>query len=343
MKVLRLNKDKKFTISDENIPEAKNNEVLLRIKSVGICASDVHYYRDGRIGPTVITDPIIPGHEFSGEIVENGKDVKELKPGMRVAVDPAIPCGKCEFCIEGNTNLCPEIRFCGTPPTDGALREFVAYPENLVFPLPKTISLDEGAILETLGVCLHSIDLGKIKTAWTAGVIGTGPIGLLIIQLSKLSGLKEIYATDLLDYRLSIARKFGADVTLNPQKENVSEKILRLTKSRGVDVVFEAAGSVDTLQQCVEIAKPGGKVIIIGICPEDIIRFKSSTARRKGLTIKLVRRMKNIYPRAISLVEKKLINLKSIITHNFSLYETEKAFKTVKLYENGVIKAIINI
>jgi len=343
MNTVKLSQHRKIFLDNEDIPKINPDEVLLKIKSVGICASDVHYYRDGKIGPTHIEKPIIPGHEFSGEIIRTGKKVKNLTPGTKVAADPALPCDICEFCREGNPNLCPEVKFCGTPPTQGALQEYMAYPAHLLFPLPDKISYEEGAILETLGVSLHSVDLSKIRIGQTAAVLGSGSIGLLVIQLLRYAGVKTIFATDLLDYRLEMAKKMGADFTFNPEKEDIAGNILSLTENRGVDAAFEAAGSLDTPQQCIDSVKPGGKIIIIGICPEDKISIKSTNARRKGVTIKLVRRMKNTYPRTISLVENNDIDLNSIITHKFKLEEAEKAFRTVAAYDDNIIKAVISM
>ncbi|MDP2958130.1 MAG: alcohol dehydrogenase catalytic domain-containing protein, partial [Longimicrobiales bacterium] len=192
-------------------PEVRPGEVLVRVQAVGVCGSDLHYYLDGRIGDTVAEQPLVLGHEFAGVIEEVGPGVTGLSVGQRVAVDPAIPCGQCEFCLKGNPNLCTLVRFCGTPPTDGALQELISWPAHLAYPLPGSIDAAQGALLETLGVGIHAVDLGKIRLADRVAVLGVGPIGLLIARLAKLSGAVEVFATDLRPTRLEMARAYGAD------------------------------------------------------------------------------------------------------------------------------------
>jgi L-iditol 2-dehydrogenase len=335
MKSLRLHGTRDLRIHDEPIPEPSYDEVLLRVKAVGICASDLHWVEDGTTGDTTITTPLILGHEFGG-IIE-GKDLK----GIRAAIDPSVPCDVCEFCLRGDQNLCEELRFAGQAPDDGALREYMAWPMKAVVPIPDFISDEDGAVLEPLGVAIHTVDLGKIKPGMIVGVYGCGPVGLLIVQMARIAGASEIIATDILHHRLEAAAAFGAHKTyLASPDGDERAPILKETHRVGVDVAFEAAGENSAVETAVETVKPGGRVVLCGISSINQTSFKASTARRKGLTIKMVRRMKHTYPRAIKLVETGQVDVRSIVSHRFPLDEFEEAFKVAQNREG--LKVIIN-
>jgi L-iditol 2-dehydrogenase len=329
MKSIRLHGTGDLQIHDEPVPVAGAGERLVRIKSVGVCGSDLHWFSEGEIGGARLERPLVLGHEFAGE-TENGQ---------RVAVDPAISCGRCEFCEHGHPNLCSSIIFAGYGEQDGALREYMAWNERNLFPIPDSITADDGAMLEPLGVAVHSVDLGKLKAGMSVGVFGCGPIGLLIIQLAKLSGASNIIATDKLVHRVEAAKVYGADHAFLAVDNHELEDIRTVTKGRGVDVAFEAAGVQDTVDVSVAAAVLGGKVILVGIPDHERIMFSASTARRKGLTIKLVRRMKHTYPRAIELVSKGLVDVRSLVTHRFPLEQAVEAFKTAEQREG--LKVIV--
>ncbi|HIE50171.1 MAG TPA: NAD(P)-dependent alcohol dehydrogenase [Armatimonadetes bacterium] len=323
--------------------EPGRGEVLLRLTVVGVCGSDVHYYTQGRIGDQVVTRPLILGHEPAGVVEALGPGVTHLRAGDRVAVDPAVSCGACESCREGHPNLCPQVRFFGTPPVDGAFRELVVHPASCVFPLPPEVSEEEGALLETFGVGLHAVDLGHLRPGFTVAVLGCGPVGLMTLLAARLGGAAQVFATDLLSWRLEAARELGATAAFNPQERDVVREILAATQGRGVDVAFEAAGAAETPQQCTEVAKRGGTVVLIGIPDDDTLHLTHSTARRKGLTLKMCRRMKHVYPRAIRLVAKGCAPLAPLVTHRFPLSRVAEAFDLVANYRDGVIKAVVEM
>ncbi|MGQ9626550.1 MAG: NAD(P)-dependent alcohol dehydrogenase [Anaerolineae bacterium] len=343
MLAARLHREFDLRIEELPMPEPGEGEVLLKVKAVGICGSDVHYYAEGRIGDAVVAEPVIPGHEFSALVEKLGPGVSRVKVGDRVAVDPARSCGKCEFCLSGNPNLCPKVEFCGTPPVDGCLLQYMVYPEENLFPLPESIDFAEGAMLEPLGVAIHAVNLSKMKPADTVAVLGCGPIGLLTLQMARVAGASRTFATELLLPRLEMAEKFGATRVINVREEDPVRVIMEETGGRGVDVAFEAAGAQETPQQAAEIARPGGRVIVLGIPAEDVMVMQASTVRRKGLTIKLVRRMKHTYPRSIALVEGGMVDVRSLITHRFPLERTAEAMELVHNYRDGVIKALIEL
>ncbi|MEO5888378.1 MAG: zinc-binding dehydrogenase [Anaerolineales bacterium] len=331
MKSIRLHGAGDLRIHDEPVPVIGEGEKLVRIKSVGVCGSDLHWFSEGEIGDAKLERPLVLGHEFAGE-TENGQ---------RVAVDPAIPCGYCEFCERGHPNLCENMIFAGHGKHDGALREWMAWNEKSLFPIPDSISDADGAMLEPLGVAIHSVDLGKIKAGMTVGVFGCGPIGLLIIQMAKLSGAANIIATDKLAHRLEAAKKFGASQAFLAGDRLELGEIRAATNGRGVDVAFEAAGEQEAVDASVDAVASGGKVILAGIPNDDKTSFSASTARRKGLTLKLVRRMKHTYPRAIELVSKGLVDVRSLVTHRFPLEQASEAFRVAERREG--LKIIIEV
>jgi L-iditol 2-dehydrogenase len=331
MKTVRLHETGDLRIHDEANPVAGVQEKLIRVKSVGVCGSDLHWFAQGSIGDAKLVHPLVLGHEFAG-VTEDGQ---------RVAIDPAIPCGHCEFCDHGHPNLCANLIFAGHGKTDGALREAMAWNERSIFPIPDSLSFDEAALLEPVGVAIHTVDLGKLRAGMTVGVFGCGPIGLFIIQMAKLSGAVNIIATDKLAHRVEAAKGFGASHVFLAGDDSRLKQIGAVTQEHGLDVAFEAAGVQDAVDDAFAAVRPGGKVILVGIPDDDKTSFSASTARRKGLTIKLVRRMKHTYPRAIELVSQGLVDVRSIVTHRFPLAEAREAFRVAERREG--LKIIIEV
>jgi L-iditol 2-dehydrogenase len=329
MKSVRLHGVGNLQIHEEPVPVAGPGEKLVRVKSVGVCGSDLHWFAEGSIGDAKLEHPLVLGHEFAG-ITEDGQ---------RVAIDPAIPCGHCEFCERGHPNLCENLLFAGHGVTDGALQEWMTWSEKSLFPIPDTISDAEGAMLEPLGVAIHTVDLGKVKAGMTVGVFGCGPIGLLILQMARLSGAAKIIATDKLPHRLEAAKRFGAQEAFLVDTDARLDEIQAATNGRGVDVAFEAAGAQEAVDTSFAAVIPGGKVVLAGIPDNDQTSFSASLARRKGLTIKLVRRMKHTYPRAIELLVKGLVDVRSVVTHRFPLDQAAEAFRTAERREG--LKVIV--
>jgi len=324
-------------------------QVLLQVVSVGVCGSDVHYYLHGRIGTQIVTGPIIMGHEFSARVAALGPAAcqgatPDLQVGQLVAVEPGVPCKQCEMCIQGHPNLCPNVRFCGTPPIDGVFAEYAVMPAENCFPLPPEIDAVQGALLEPLGIAIHAVDLAHLKPGNTVAVLGAGPIGLLIAAVARAAGAGQIYMTEPLAYRRRFALDHVADAALDPGDTDVAAAIRDLTGGRGVDVAFEAAGAPGTPQQAAVAARIGGKVIVAGIpAGEDAMTFSASTTRHKGLTIKIVRRMKHTYPRAIRLVQSGLVDVKPLATHLLPLERIDEAFQAVAGYRDGVLRAVIQV
>lgn len=321
MKVARLHGAGDIRVADEDRPSLAAGESLVRVTAVGLCGSDLHWFSEGGIGDAELSRGLVLGHEFAG-IIEGGPD-----DGRRVAVDPARPCGACEQCLEGNRNLCPTVRFAGHGSNDGGLRELVAWPTALLHPVPDTLSDADAAMLEPLGVALHAHDLGKPQVGGVVAVIGCGPIGLCLVQVARAAGAMQIVAVEPLGHRRQAAAAMGADVVLDAAADNVRAAMAEATGGRGVDVAFEVAGNDAGVALAVAAARPGGRVILAGIPGHDSTTFPASLARRKGLTLKLSRRMKDMYPRATWLAHKGLVDVASIVTHTFPLEKADEAFR----------------
>ena len=335
MKTLRLHGQHDLRLHDENLPVISQGKQLLMVKSVGICGSDLHWFSEQGIGDSRLSRPLVLGHEFSAVIVGGDRD------GERVAVDPSIPCGKCEYCLRGHPNLCPDVIFAGHGATDGALREYMVWSTECLFPLPSNLSDDDGAMLEPLGVAIHAVDLAHLRFGMTVGVFGCGPIGLLIIQLARLSGASCIIATDRLQHRLDAALALGADHVILTDGHSSEKNILSLTNKRGTDISFDASGDQAAVNDAVNALIPGGTLILAGIPSDDQTILTASTIRRKGLTIKLVRRMKLTYPRAIDLVSKGLVDVRSLVTAHFLIEKAADAFASAEKREG--LKIIVTV
>ena len=333
MKTLRLHAPGVIRLHDEPDPVPETGEVVVRVSAVGLCGSDLHWFEEAGIGDTLITRPLVLGHEMAG-IVETGK-----LAGQLVAIDPAVPCGHCEFCLQGSPNLCSTLRFAGNGEDDGGLRERIAWPERCLYVLPQGFSAADGAMLEPLGVAIYAVDLSSIQPGMTVGVFGCGPIGLLILQLALRSGASLVVATEKIPHRLKAAADFGAQIFLADGSE--ASEIQKLTHSHGLDVVIEIAGDNAAVEAAVSAVKPGGRVTLAGIPSDDRTSVRASTVRRKGLALQWVRRMKFTYPRAIDLVQSGSVDVRSLVTHRYPLKETQAAFENAQ--QRKGLKTLIQI
>jgi len=322
VRVARLHDIGNVQIHDEARPEPVDGMSLVRVTDVGLCGSDLHWFAEGGIGDAQIgRRPLVLGHEIAG-VVEAGPLI-----GRSVAVDPAIPCGKCVLCLQGHHNLCPSVRFAGHGESDGGLRELIAWPSELLHPLPGSITTTEGAVLEPLGVALHALDLSGLRAGGTAAVLGCGPIGLLLIQLALATGAATVIAVDPLEHRRQAALAFGAALALAPADLTDRGSTIDAVGQLGVDVAFEVAGANDAVEHAIALTMPGGRVVLIGIPDGDRTSFTASVARRKGLTIMMSRRMKeDVYPRCIRLVEQGRVDALSVVSHRFPLDQVGEAF-----------------
>lgn len=323
-------------VGDIMPPEILKGSVLVDVLAVGICGSDLHYYKDGGIGGAVIKQPFVPGHEFSGRLCS---DVEELglACGQLVAIDPATACHSCEWCMQGYHNLCPNVVFLGAPPYNGALTHQIAVSHESLFSLPDGMTPDQGAMLEPLGVCIHAMDLAKPRLLESVSLIGCGPIGLGILQLLKQSGVGDIIAIDPQPHRTALAKKLGASYV-----GDSTQAVLDHTNGLGCHLAIEATNSPDGLSHAIKTSRIGGRLIMVGIPDGDTYsNIQASEARRRGLTLKFSRRMGNVYPRAIELVAQNKIDVDILVSHHFDLQGSSDAFKIQADEEPGFIKSVV--
>lgn len=342
MKAAFLHKPGDIRIEEMDIPEPKDDEALIRIKSVGVCGSDVHFYKVGRIGDFVVKAPLVLGHECAGEVVEVGKSVKNIKPDDRVAIEAGVPCRKCQFCKHGRYNLCADVTFMATPPFHGAFREYVAHPEDFLFKLPDNMTFEEGAMIEPLAVGVYAAERGNVNIKNTVAIIGSGPIGLMALQAAKARGATDIIITDLQPFRLELAKKLGASLTINIKEEDPVQKILEYTDG-GADVVMDAVGFPETIQQSIKIAKIGGVIVWIGMPTVDQIPVRVVEAICKDVDIRGIFRYANAYPPAIRLVSSGKVDVKSMITTSFTLDQVQEALEYPGNYPGTCIKVMIEV
>lgn len=334
-----------IVIKEIDIPTVDKDSVLVKIEYVGICGSDVHYYHSGVCGPFKLDldQDFMLGHECAGRVVEVGSDVKSLKVGDKVALEPGITCGKCEFCKTGRYNLCPDVVFLATPPVQGCYEEYIAFPENMCFKLPDNVSTKEGALIEPLAVGFHSAAQGNVTVGDTVVILGAGCIGLVTLLACKARGAGKIIVTDLVDARLEKAKELGADYIINGKDADVLEKIAELTDGRGADKVIETAGSPHTIAQTAHLVSKGGSIVLVGLASVEEINYNFAQIMDKEAEIKSVFRYRNIYPKAIQAVSSGFIDISGIVTHEYDLEHIQDAFCEVVNNKTDLIKAIIKI
>jgi L-iditol 2-dehydrogenase len=329
-------------------PMLKNStDVLIKIKAVGICGSDVHYFQHGCIGQQVVKFPYIVGHECSGEVVEISRGVTRFKPGDRVVVDPAVSCRTCTQCRAGRFHTCKKLQFLGTPAAattdgrDGCLREYIVMPELSLFHLPAELSFEDGALIEPLTIGHYAVLKSEAAPGQTVAILGSGPIGLSVLTVLSLKHFSSIYCTDLISERLAVASQLGATQSYQAHAVDVAELILSCAPE-GMDVVFECAGQQETIDQGIELLKPGGTLVLIGIPTTSRISMNPDLLRRKELRLQNIRRQNECTQATIDLIQQTHLNLSPFKTHHFSPAESQAAFELVQNYQDGVIKAFIN-
>lgn len=318
-------------------------EVLVQIKEVGICASDIHWYRDGHIGDQYLEDPTILGHEFSGIVVEVGPDVSRVKVGDRVAVEPGMWCFECDMCATEDFNLCRNIRFAGTSPIDGAFREFAVWPESFMEKIPDHMSMGEAAMLEPLGVGMFAVDLAQDVQGKTIAILGAGAIGLSVLQCALAAGAERVFVADFIPSRLQLAAKLGAADVFDAADLNIVNALKAANDGREPDIVFEAAGNNEAVQLGTRMVRPAGTLLIIGIPDDDDMVISASTVRRKQLTIKLVRRSNKTLHRCVELVAVGKADVRSYVTHRFPIENISEAFNTAASRKDGALRVIVEI
>jgi L-iditol 2-dehydrogenase len=343
MKSLTLTGIRKFEFREIPKPQIKKStDVLVQIRKVGICGSDIHYYSTGKIGDQVIKFPFIIGHECSGIIEATGGRVTRVKKGDHIAIEPAVSCGKCDQCKNGRKHTCRNLKFLGCPgELEGCMSEYIIMPEENCYRISPSISFSQGAMVEPLSIGVYSASFLDVPGKKTIGILGSGPIGLCVLLASRLKGVRKIFVTDKIEDRLIAAEKAGANWIGNPNLIDIVEKIEK-EEPEQLDVVFECCGKQEALYQAIDLLKPGGKLIIIGIPEPNEISFNINKIRRKEISIQNIRRQNNCVQKAIDLISNRKINVDFMATHNFKIKDAPLAFEIVEGYRDGVIKAMIN-
>lgn len=341
IKAAVMGKTRDVHMEEREVREPNDNEVLVKISHCGICGSDIHYYEYGRIGDFVVKNPLILGHEASGTVVKVGKKVSNVTIGDRVTIEPGHTCGTCEFCKTGRYNLCPDVVFLATPPIDGAFAEYLVYPADWVYRLPENMDNMEGALIEPFCVGLHATRMAGAKAGQTAAILGSGCIGLCTLLALSASGVKQVYVSDVIDKRLEMAKNLGGFKTINAAKEDIVEKIMKDTRGRGVDLVFETAGSEITSKQTVQIVAKGGTIVMVGMSAHPVFTFDFGLLQNKEAIIKTVFRYRNLYPAAIKIVSQCGIKLKSIVTDVYPFEDTSKALEDSISRKADMVKTVI--
>ncbi len=321
----------------------KSTDVLLRMHTVGVCGSDVHYYTTGRIGSQVVQFPFPVGHEASAIVEDVGGDVTTVKPGDRVAVEPAVSCFQCDQCRAGRPHTCRHLKFLGCPgQLEGCLKDYIVMPADCCYPIPDHMSMEAAALSEPLSIGVYAAWLAGLRSADNIAIFGAGPIGLSVQLAARAQGVESIYVADPLDYRLRTAQEQGASWGGDPSEENIVETICD-REPLGMDVVFECCGQQDAVDQAVELLRPGGKLMIVGIPEFDRYAFRADIARRHELCLQNVRRQNQCVQKALDLIANGQADPGFMATHRFGLDQVKEAFDLVDNYADGVVKAMIQI
>jgi len=341
MKAAVLRNPFEIVIEDRPVPEVGPDEVLIKVMAVGVCGSDVHYYETGRIGRYVVEKPIILGHECAGIVAAVGENVTRFKVGDRVAVEPGVTCGTCEYCKQGRYNLCPDVEFLATPPYDGAFVQYFKHRQDFVYHIPEHLSFEEAALIEPFSVGIHAATRANIKPGQKVAVFGLGPVGLMAVVAARAFGASEVAAVDLEEIRLEAAKKLGVTLAVNAREHDAVKEILDFTSGQGVDVAIEAAGHPKTLQNALVCLKRGGKLLVVGLPTQDNIPLNVPEIADKEVDIYGIFRYANTYPKGIEILASGIADVKPLITGRFSLEQTAQALEEARVNKAKHIKIMV--
>ncbi|MBK5201857.1 MAG: NAD(P)-dependent alcohol dehydrogenase [Spirochaetaceae bacterium] len=343
MKVAVMEGIGKIGYTEREIQQPKNDEVLVKIQYVGICGSDLHYYEQGCIGDYIVKPPFVLGHEASGIVTKLGENVKNLKIGDRVALEPGKTCGKCEFCKSGRYNLCPDVIFFATPPVDGVFQEYTVHPESLCFKLPDNVSSMNGALIEPLAVGFHAAAQGDAHVGQKAIIFGAGCIGLMTLLALQSYGVNDICVVDILPNRLEQAKKLGATHVVNSLDKDYLDQFDRITNKSGFDIAIETAGTEITTRLCIKVVKKGSNIVCVGYSKTGEMTLPMSLLLDKEITIKTVFRYRDMYPRAIEAVAVNKINPSDVVTDIFAFDDIQNAMDRSVADKQNIVKSVIKI
>jgi L-iditol 2-dehydrogenase len=344
MKAAVLTGIKQFEIRQVPTPEIVNDtDVLIKIKTVGVCGSDIHYYTTGRIGSQIVQYPFTIGHECAGIVERTGSKVARVKPGQRIAIDPAVSCGHCDQCKAGREHTCRELLFLGCPKQlEGCLSEYIVLSEKCCFPINDNMTFEQAALSEPLAIGVYTFERSALPINADVAILGAGPIGMSVFHVLRTKNVGDVYITDKIEERLKFSKKLNPKWSGNPDRTDIVKEISKIEPLL-LDVVYECSGDAEAIIQGIQLLKPGGTLVIVGIPETDEISFPIHELRRKEITIVNIRRQVHCTQKAINLLDRRKVNMDSIATHHFTLEETQKAFDLVAYYREGVMKAMISL
>jgi L-iditol 2-dehydrogenase len=321
-----------FEIRQTPDPKIINDtDVLVRIKTIGVCGSDIHYYTSGRIGSQIVQFPFIIGHEAAGAVEQIGGKVTRVKPGQRIAIDPALSCGRCDQCKAGRENTCRELLFLGNPrQLDGCLSEYIVLHEKCCFPITESMTFEQATLSEPLAIGVYAVERSMLPVKANLAILGVGPIGMSVFSVLRTKNVGHVYVTDKIEERLAFSKKLNPDWLGNPDRTDIVKELSHI-EPLSLDVVYECSGDAKAIGQAVQLLKPGGILVLI------------HELRRKEITIINIRRQVHCTQKAIDLIEKHQINIDSMVTHRFPFEKTQQAFDLVANYRDGVMKVMISV
>jgi L-iditol 2-dehydrogenase len=343
MKVAIMDRIGKLSFASRPIPVAERDEALVKLEYVGVCGSDLHYFEYGRIGDFIVEPPFVLGHEAGGVVVEVGENVKALKPGDRVALEPGLPCGHCEFCKTGKYNLCPDVIFFATPPIDGVFQEYVAHKADFCFKLPENVSTLEGALIEPLSVGIHAAKQAEAELGQSAVVFGAGCIGLATLLALQARGVTRVFIADSMPKRLEKAFELGAADAINFTERNTVDEVLKATGGRGVDIAIDTSGSEVAVNQAIRLVRKAGTVVFVGYSASGKMNLDISAATNSELKFNTVFRYRHSYPSTIDAVASGRIDVKKIVTNTFDFDDLPRALEESISKKAEIVKSVIKM
>jgi L-iditol 2-dehydrogenase len=323
------------------IPEPASHEVLVRLSMNGLCGSDIHFYESGRLGPFRVTRPYIPGHEACGVVVKAAADGRGPVEGTRVAVEPGIPCRRCEHCKKGRYNLCPDVVFLSAPPVNGTFAEYAALAADFAHPVPDSVDDEQAAFVEPVSVGIQAAHRARLAPGMTVAILGAGPIGLVTFLVSRAYGATAAYLFDVLDHRLALGSSLGADAAVNPKKTDPAAELARLTGGRGVDVVFDTSGSSAACKLAPELAARGGVITLVGWPEVRSFDYPIEAVIEKELDVRGVNRYCNTFPEAIALLAAGRLDVRPLVTHRYPFADVCEAFRFATDNRTATVKVMI--
>ncbi|QZP38316.1 NAD(P)-dependent alcohol dehydrogenase [Halobaculum magnesiiphilum] len=341
MRTVVLREPGQFEMRERDRPEPADDEVLVAVRDVGICGSDVHYYEHGRIGDYVVEDPLVLGHESAGDVVAVGENVETLVPGARVTLEPGVPCRQCRHCKRGEYHLCTDVEFMATPPHDGAFAEYVAWPADFVYELPEAVSLREGALCEPLSVGIHACRRGDVGVGDTVLVTGAGPIGMLAMEAARAAGATDVLVSDVVGSKLDRALDRGADRVIDVTETDLDSAVDEYTDGVGADVVVEASGAEPSIESTLDAVRRGGTVVLVGLADEAEVPLDVLEIIDNELDVHGSFRYANTYDAAVDLLADGTVDVEGIVDFTDPLEEIDAAFR--RSMEPDTVKGMISI